>query len=199
MTQVTASDLDRASQFYSRTGNRQLAAVCADLATKLLRYGSWKSDRQRDFAESLVEQATDAPPAPPAPPAVALANMGLVKVALDAAHGRGLKRPTLRVHDGTSWFIFKRAPDDGRNPGRIYVTRDYLYIGKIDPDGSFHRSRDCMERDVGVLKVIAEAPLIAARNSGKLTGQCSCCGKALSDPQSQQDGIGPICKRKYFD
>lgn len=37
-----------------------------------------------------------------------------------------------------------------------------------------------------------------AAEFGKLTGSCCCCGRLLTDPESIADGIGPVCKGKYF-
>lgn len=133
-----------------------------------------------------------------------LSTFSAVKVALNAAYSRGIKRPALHVYrDDNRDFKFKRAPDIGRNPSYIYVTRNSFghpyYIGKISPDGMFSESRDCQSSDVAALTAIAADPLQAARDSGKLTGRCACCGKELSDPVSIQGGIGPICARKYFD
>lgn len=97
-------------------------------------------------------------------------------------------------------YAFKRAPDAGRNPGMVYVTlKDTgAYLGKIDGTGRFSPSRDCVAENVDALRVIGADPLAAARESGKLTGRCSCCGRELSDPISIQNGIGPICEQKFF-
>ena len=117
-----------------------------------------------------------------------------VKRALDAAFLRGITRPKLRVHR----FTFTRAPDTGKNPGAVYVKGDgFTYLGKIDGYG-FRSSRDCTTEDETALAEIAADPLTAAREHGKLTGACSCCGRRLSDPVSLQNGIGPICQQQFF-
>lgn len=51
-----------------------------------------------------------------------------------------------------------------------------------------------------VRKTLAEfedAPLEAAQRYGKLTGRCCSCGRELTDPASIEDGIGPICAKKF--
>jgi hypothetical protein len=32
---------------------------------------------------------------------------------------------------------------------------------------------------------------------GRATGNCSCCGRELTDPASIAAGIGPVCAEKY--
>lgn len=37
-----------------------------------------------------------------------------------------------------------------------------------------------------------------AKEYGLQTGVCVCCGRTLTDPESVERGIGPICLTKYF-
>lgn len=37
-----------------------------------------------------------------------------------------------------------------------------------------------------------------AREYGLQTGVCICCARVLTDPESVERGIGPVCLRKYF-
>lgn len=41
------------------------------------------------------------------------------------------------------------------------------------------------------------APLAAAMRYGKLSGRCCSCGRELTDPESIDAGIGPICAGKF--
>ena len=47
------------------------------------------------------------------------------------------------------------------------------------------------------LRSIAHDPVAAARNHGHSTGNCSACGRFLSDPVSVAQGVGPICFENY--
>lgn len=48
------------------------------------------------------------------------------------------------------------------------------------------------------LTVLLTDPEQAARDHGKVTGSCSCCGRGLTDPVSVERGIGPICEARWF-
>lgn len=45
--------------------------------------------------------------------------------------------------------------------------------------------------------VINAAPILAKEAYGKLLGQCGCCGRSLTDPESRARGIGPECLKLY--
>lgn len=115
---------------------------------------------------------------------------------LNHAKARGMQRqPSLIVGD----IDFQRAPDHGKNPGCVYVkTRSTdLYLGKITPEGSFLPSRECTEETKGRVAVVMLDPLAAAIEHGKLTGECACCKRKLTDPVSVARGIGPICAEAF--
>jgi hypothetical protein len=46
------------------------------------------------------------------------------------------------------------------------------------------------------LQEILEDPMAAAVRYGKLTGTCSICGRQLTDEDSVDRGIGPVCLKK---
>lgn len=48
-----------------------------------------------------------------------------------------------------------------------------------------------------VLTHILANPLGAAKDYGKQTAHCGVCGIQLTDPDSIERGIGPICAQKY--
>ena len=54
---------------------------------------------------------------------------------------------------------------------------------------TFYAARETAEE----LLAIDEDPVGKAREHGRLTGQCSICGRRLTDPVSVERGIGPIC------
>lgn len=54
------------------------------------------------------------------------------------------------------------------------------------------------EEKVEVLAALeAFGHLEAAKLYGKITGRCSICGTQLTNPQSIEAGIGPICAKKF--
>ena len=116
--------------------------------------------------------------------------------ALDAAFARAgnvLKRPKLRVEG----MVIYPAPATGRNAGALYVrTDDRVYLGKI-AGGRFVRSRECTDAQEAALLAVAADPIEAAVRYGRLTGNCACCGAALTAAESVARGIGPICAERF--
>jgi hypothetical protein len=129
-----------------------------------------------------------------APVAVAAVGAGVSKMqeAFATAIGNGLKRPKMRIGD----FVLKLAPATGRNAGAIYVTAADEYLGKI-ADGQFTASRDCDAAKQAEIVALCADPLGSAVAYGQRTGICACCARELTDPESIERGIGPICAEKY--
>ena len=100
---------------------------------------------------------------------------------------RGAKRFSLRLNGATL------SPSrDGRN---VWVKRGDAFLGGIREGGCPDRS---IPSDVvSTLQDAASDPLSAAVAFGRETGECSCCGRELTDPSSIAQGIGPICKEKW--
>lgn len=123
---------------------------------------------------------------------IEVASVAAMQVAFATAIGNGLKRPKMRL----SGFVLKLAPATGRNAGAIYVTSSDEYLGKI-ADGTFTPSRACAADTQAQIAAMCADPLAAAVAYGRETGQCACCGRELTDPESVERGIGPICAEKY--
>lgn len=119
-------------------------------------------------------------------------DVSRIKAMFDTARENGLQRP--RFH--CAGMIMSLAPDNGRNAGAVYVKAGGEYMGKI-MDGRFQPAygapADLSER----INAIAADPTEAARQYGRDTGTCSCCGRQLTDPESVAAGIGPICAAKW--
>lgn len=130
--------------------------------------------------------------APAATTAVGTAGVEKMQEAFATAVSNGLKRPKVRLAN----FVFKLAPATGRNAGAIYVMTGDDYLGKI-ADGQFTGSRDCTEEKRAEIVALCSNPLEAAIAYGKQTGICACCARELTDPESIERGIGPICESKY--
>ena len=137
-------------------------------------------DAERDAAKAKREEGA------------AVVNAAKLKEAFDAAARNGLKRPVLR-YDG---FQVSRAPDHGKNAGALYVKHtNGAYLGKI-LNGKFLPTQDGLGYVVNVVAAMND-PLTSAIAYGKRTGNCSCCGRKLTDKHSVANGIGPICADKY--
>ena len=82
----------------------------------------------------------------------------------------------------------------GLNEGSLYIYENEQYKGKITPKGILKGS--VSEDTLNLLEDAKENLLQLAKIYGHQTGNCSLCGRTLSDPLSIQMGIGPICAKR---
>lgn len=114
---------------------------------------------------------------------------------LEAAFAKAssaLKAPKLRV----AGLVISPAKANSKNAGALYVKSADRYLGKI-MGGKFITSRDCTPEDEKNLLAVANDPVGAAIAYGRTTGSCACCGRLLTDPESVERGIGPICAERF--
>jgi len=120
-------------------------------------------------------------------------NVDGIVVAFASARESGIKSPKLRL-DG---FVFSRAPDHGVNAGSIYVkSTGGEYLGKVTT-GRFLAVRACDDPTKARVINAAADPHKAAKAYGLKTGSCSCCGRELTNKESIDLGIGPICRDRF--
>lgn len=125
------------------------------------------------------------------------AKFAALFAAFEAAKAKGAKRLTLRFtginvkpsRDGAALWVTSQSE---KEEGRYGLQPKYL--GKITRTGMDSRLPDDVK---SVLTEAAVDPLTAAIRYGKVSGSCSCCGRELTDPQSIERGIGPICATKF--
>lgn len=110
--------------------------------------------------------------------------------AFAAAQGNGIKKPKLRLDT----FKFSLAPAHGVNAGAIYAidAASDTYLGKII-GGKFLRVRDCTADQESRIVAVCADPKAAAIAYGRRTGNCCICGRELTNHESIELGIGPIC------
>ena len=104
----------------------------------------------------------------------------------------GLKFLHLRLDT----FVFSPAGAQSRNPGALYVKEDKVYLGKIQ-DGRFLKVRECTDDQERRIVVAASNPAAAAKAYGLRTGSCCICGRELTNRESIDLGIGPICADRW--
>lgn len=105
----------------------------------------------------------------------------------------GLKKLVYRANG----LVLSPAKAHSANAGGIYVkTKGGEYLGKVMGQ-KFMANFACNETHKEALNVIAANPAEAATAYGKATGECSCCGRELTDPNSIAAGIGPVCASKW--
>lgn len=117
-------------------------------------------------------------------------DLAAIHAMFDTAKAKGLKAPQYRA-EGVRLAL---AGPGSRNPGALYVydATHGNYIGKV-ADGTFHGTRESGDQHRDALAAIAANPLEAAKRYGRLTGRCAICARVLTDPESVERAIGPVC------
>jgi hypothetical protein len=164
--------------------NKDTNSFAASMAASIGQYGRLTPNQL-----AACERIAKAPP-PAAAPQV---DTDRLMAAFDKARANGLKRPKMRFEV----FEASLAPSTGRNPGAVYLKAGETYLGKIDSSGKFFASRDASpEQRAAIVKTMAD-PLAAAVTYGRRTGNCAICGIELTNKESINRGIGPICADKF--
>jgi hypothetical protein len=121
------------------------------------------------------------------------ADLSKIEAMFDVARSNGLKKLAYRAQG----LVISPAPAHGTNPGALYVkARGGEYLGKV-AGGQFIAARACTDEHKATLAKVAANPGEEARQYGMKTGECCCCGRELTDPESIKRGIGPICEEKW--
>ncbi|WNL50825.1 hypothetical protein RPALISO_238 [Ruegeria phage RpAliso] len=135
-------------------------------------------------------------------PIVAL--MGKIKAS-------GNEWPKVRLSIGDSPLVLTVAGNSARFPGSINLTDGGRYpaarfYGRITPLGDFQPSPEARKMDQGLKAELwailskmkaGKAEEVFAEH-GHATGNCCMCGRPLSNAESVELGIGPICRGRAF-
>lgn len=139
-------------------------------------------EREARFAADRIERIA----------AAKAIDVAVIEQAFAAANSRAVRHPKLRLDT----FLFSQAPASGMNPGAIYVKEGETYLGKI-VGSKLLRSFKCDPPTEARILAAASDPRAAAIAYGQRTGTCSVCHRLLTDPESVDAGIGPVCASKY--
>lgn len=90
---------------------------------------------------------------------------------------------------------------DGRIAFRFYYVKTsekgtQFMLRLFGAPGDFRRERMDKPLQVAIAQKIATDPALFSQMFGKELGSCGVCGSPLTDPESIERGIGPICLRK---
>lgn len=127
---------------------------------------------------------------------VNVAGEGFTKLiaCFEAAKASGLKNPAMTFER----VCFKYAK---KYPGTLYVTSDKsfgsTFYGKIDSNGKFDPRQSTPPSIIEEVKRIGADPFGEAVAHGHRTGSCCCCGRELTNQESVDLGIGPICRKRW--
>lgn len=140
------------------------------------------AERDAKLSAEKAERAAAAP----------TVDISTIETAFANAKSSGLKFPKLRL----AGFVFSPAGAASKNAGAIYVKTGDQYLGKI-AEGRFFKVRECDDATEQQVLQVAADPKNAAVAFGMRTGICSCCGAELTNKESIERGIGPICAGRY--
>jgi len=141
-------------------------------------------DRKTAFEAEKAKREADAP----------TVDISRIEAAMNTALENGLKYPKLSLGE----FKMSRASERSKTPGAIFVkdAASGEYLGKV-MGGKFLAVRSTtQERVAKVIEVCAD-PSAAAVAYGKRTGICACCSRELTNSESVERGIGPVCASKF--
>lgn len=161
--------------------------ICRDMAAKLQRFGDFASEKQGEFARKLVSWAQPRPQAPreAATPATRTFEVmqRLAKLTFDDV--------VIRRKQGEQvCFVMADMGETGDwGPKKTCV-------GVIDEAGLklFRgRLRDRANEVAKLLADLEQNPLAYIGRHRIESGRCAVCSRDLTDPESIERGIGPIC------
>ena len=162
---------------------RGKGATCRDIAAKLEQFGTYASTRQADYARNLIKWTQPRQAAP-------------------LSTGTAQKLPKLfalmqrlaKLHIGTLSIVRK----NGDTLCWIKLESVEGVVGKIE-NGVVSLFAKCQDRIAmrKRLEDIEADPEAAAVLHGRVSGRCSICNRDLTDPESIERGIGPICAEKF--
>lgn len=120
-----------------------------------------------------------------------LVNDDALRATFDKLLASGLKRVKLRM----SGFAVKPAKATGKHPGSLYVTEGETYLGRV-AGGKFLRMDCCSQETADKVAALIADPMAAIKATGQEVGSCAICGLELTDPESLERGVGPICAER---
>lgn len=168
-----------------------LSSFVASVVDQFDRKGSI-SPRQEEALNSVLTKMA-AKPVNTAPAKSGDIDVSAIHAMFDRAQANGLKRPKFRA-DGLQVSL---APSHGANAGALYVKNGEEYFGKI-MGGKYLPTQAAPADTLSKLQAIAIDPEKVAKAYGQKTGQCGMCGLELTNSESIELGIGPICRSKWL-
>lgn len=176
----------------SKRGNE----FAASLIGGVIKFGDLSKGQREAVEKNIVKDAAKAEHYAKAEVEAPKVAIERIEQAFAAAAASGKKRLKLKLAAGNEQFQFSPAPASGKNAGAIYVKSGSDYLGKVS-GGKFIAAFGCDEVKKGLIVEACADPEQAAVAYGKQFGRCSCCGLELSNQESIDRGIGPICAGKW--
>jgi len=108
----------------------------------------------------------------------------------------GIKWLHLRLQSGEHSLSFSPGTPGSQWDGMIFVKEGDKKLGWIK-NGKFTRRSECTDAEEAAILDACTDPLKAALAYGQRWSVCACCGRELTNKESIERGIGPICAETY--
>ena len=185
----SVAQLRDAARVYREAGKASSTDICADIANKLARFGSYASPKQQAFAASLVGNATAVQPRESHTSALRLPALFEVMQRLSS-----VTLPKIKIsrknQDSLCWIISGEGMLN--NVGMIKDGTVVLFGRKLQQAGV--NAAEVLD----LLREIEANPIKAIADAGIASGRCAICSRDLTDPESIARGVGPTCSGKLF-
>lgn len=93
----------------------------------------------------------------------------------------------------------------GKYPGSASVELNRDWLGYVHTNGNFDPSRGARNLEEGdklafwqFMTELRKDPEKTFSDNGIETGVCCACGRTLTNPESVDLGIGPVCRERLF-
>lgn len=98
---------------------------------------------------------------------------------------------------GKQTVVFQIGRPGGKWADTVFVrTQDDRKLGMIR-DGKFARRFECTDAQEAAILECASDPAVAAKAYGKAWNTCCVCARTLTNDESIERGIGPICAERF--
>lgn len=169
---------------------RKSAQAARDIAAKLVRFGSFASDAQKEYAAKLVTWSLPRQQARTSEAAAAVRETP----ALPKLHA--LMQRLVKLHIGQITIVRKNQDS------LCWIKFEGIekVVGRLTDGGAltlWQRPGLRIVELAAALDLIEKDPEAAAVLHGRASGRCSICNRDLTDPESIARGIGPICASKF--
>jgi Family of unknown function (DUF6011) len=173
---------------------RRSAQAARDIAAKLVQFGGFASEAQKQYADKLVFWSQPKPA--PVQQARTTQNAEAVRLMSTMPKLFALMQRLSKLTIGQIQIVRKNQDSLCwiKHEGAEKV------VGRLVDGGSLTLWARPGVNQAGLieaLRAIEADPEAAAVLHGRASGRCSVCSRDLTDPESIARGIGPICAEKF--
>lgn len=184
-----------ARQIERRNTGKTVWQFPIDLCDKLAQYGSLTDGQLAAVRKAMVRDAdrkAQWEANKPAPTAIDASKLTAAFAKRRAAkRERAVGVAYMRLQIGAITI----SPDKSNNVDVWFKSGD-AWLGKTE-NGAFKRFRACTDAHEADIRRICADPGQAARMHGLDYSYCACCGLPLTNAESIERGIGPICAENW--